>query len=148
MREGKKVVAVSGGFDPLHIGHLDHIRKAKKLGDILVAIVNSDGQLIAKKGYCFLPLSQRLEIVKDIRYVDEVVVSMDEDGTCAETLQEIKPDIFAKGGDRTPDNMPESEIKVCGDIGCQIIYGVGDQLDSSQDIIRRVVTRLQGVKYD
>jgi len=135
----RKVVAIAGGFDPLHIGHLDHIKKARRLGDVLVAIVSSDDQLITKKGYCFLPLSQRLEIVKSIRYVDEVVISADEDGTCTEALKEIRPDIFAKGGDRTPSNMPESEIRACEEIGCQIVYGVGDRLDSSRDIVRRTV---------
>jgi len=139
-------VAVAGGFDPLHIGHLEHIRKAKKLGDWLVVIVNPDADLIRKKGYVFMPLEHRKAILEALREVDEVVVSIDSDGTVAKTLKLIKPDIFAKGGDRTPDNMPQNEIDACQEIGCKIVYGLGDKLDSSQWIVARALAQLQKKK--
>jgi len=118
-------VAVSGGFDPFpHVGHLAHFKLAKELGDHLTVIVNSDEFLVRKKGVAHTPLVERLEQVKALRYVDEVVVSIDQDQTVAETLRLVKPDIFAKGGDRTPDNMPTNELDVCKEIGCEIVYGV------------------------
>jgi cytidyltransferase-like protein len=138
----RKTVAVAGGFDPIHIGHIRHMKAAKKLGDQLIAIVSSDEDMERKKGFCFMPLEQRVEIVESLRFVDQVVVSKDTDGTVAQTLLELKPDIFAKGGDRTPDNMPQNEIDVCREIGCQIAYGVGEQLSSSTNLVRRALNRL------
>jgi len=125
-------VAVAGKFDPLHFGHLEHIRLASYLGDKLVVITHPDDVLIKVKGYCLLPLRDRVAILRALRYVDEVRVSIDGDGRCARTLELIKPDIFAKGGDRTPDNMPQSEIEICNRIGCKIVYGVGKTYGSSQ----------------
>lgn len=137
-RKRKKIkVAIAGGFDPLHKGHLHHIKKARELGDTLIVILGTDEMLINKKGYAFMNLENRLQIVSSIKGVDEVVIAVDTDGSCAETLRELKPDIFAKGGDRTPDNMNLKEIEVCQNIGCKIIYGVGDLLDSSSTIVRR-----------
>lgn len=130
-------VAVSGGFDPLHLGHLRHMQLAKKLGDYLIVMINPDRDMIRKKGYCFMPLEQRLEIIKELRCVDEVVVIIDEDGSCAETLKRVHPDIFAKGGDRVPETMPPNEIEACCEIGCKIVYGVGEKLDSSSSLVRR-----------
>lgn len=92
------LVAVAGGFDPLHAGHVDHIRRASKLGHRLVVIVSPDRALHAKKGYVFLPLWQRMEILRGLRWVDDVVVSVDDDGTVASTLEQLRPAIFAKGG--------------------------------------------------
>jgi len=118
-------VAVSGGFDPFpHIGHLAHFKLARELGDYLIVIVNSDEFLVRKKGTVHTPLSERLELVKAMRYVDEVVASIDHDQTVAETLRLIRPDVFAKGGDRTSDNMPAREIETCKEIGCKIVYDV------------------------
>ena len=133
-------VAVTISFDLLHAGHIDHLEKAAKLGDKVIIIVDPDEFLIKKKGYALQPLKSRLRIANflknNIPWIEDVVVSIDKDGTCAETLRMIKPTILAKGGDRTPDNMPENEIKVCQEIGCEIIYGIGDQLYSSSKIIK------------
>lgn len=132
-------VAVAGGFDPLHIGHLSHIMEAKKLGDWLIVIVNSDQDMIRKKGYCFMPQDERMEIIETLRYVDEVVPVIDRDGTVVETLAMLHPDIFCKGGDRNPDNMPESEVKMCQEIECRIVYNVGDEkIQSSSGLVEAV----------
>ena len=125
-------VAVSGGFDPfVHAGHRAHFKFAKELGDHLIVIVNSDEFLIKKKGIVGTPLEDRLSAVRDLRYVDEVVVSIDQDQTVAETLRLIKPDLFVKGGDRTPDNMPQKELDVCEELGIKIIYGVQGKIRHS-----------------
>jgi glycerol-3-phosphate cytidylyltransferase len=119
------IVAVCGGFDPIHVGHIKHFREAKKLGDILVVMLNTDDWLIKKKGYIFMSFEERKEIIESIRYVDKVTPVIDTDGAVAKTLKKLKPDIFAKGGDRTIDNIPESEINVCERLGIKIVFGVG-----------------------
>jgi len=131
-------VAVAGGFDPLHIGHLRHLQKAKELGDELIVFVSNDGDMIRKKGYCFMPLEDRMAIIRGLRCVDKVMETLDVDGTQVETLKAIKPDIFAKGGDRTPDNMVQSEIDICEEIGCKLVYGVGNKLCSSTELVNRI----------
>ena len=135
-------VAVTITFDLLHAGHIDHLEKASKLGDKVIIIVDPDEFLIEKKGYVLQPLESRMRIAQflknNIPWIEDVVVSIDKDGTCAETLRMIKPDLFVKGGDRTSDNMPQNEIEVCKEIGCKIIYGVGEQLYSSSELVRRL----------
>lgn len=129
-------VAVSGGFDPLHVGHVRHIKEAKKLGDRLIIILSRDDQMIKKKGYVFMYYDERKEILLSILGVDEVVENIDQDITSNESLEYYKPDIFAKGGDRIPDNMPPEEINVCKLIGCNIVYGIGgEKLQSSSFLI-------------
>ena len=132
------VVAVAGKFDPIHRGHMEHIRFAKGLGDILVVITHPDEVIKKLKGYCLLPLEDRIAVLRDNRYVDSVIISIDGDGGVAETLKYLKPQIFAKGGDRTPDNMPEKELDVCNKLGIQIIYGVGGQWQSSSKLVERM----------
>ena len=132
-----KIVAVCGGFDPFHLGHLEHLRKAKELGEMLVVILNPDDDVIKKRGVVFMPMGQRYEILKAIKYVDEVIIAIDGDGTVAKTLLWLKPNILAKGGDRTSSNMPRNEIEACKKIGCEIVYKVGDQLESSTSILKR-----------
>ncbi len=123
--KNKVVVAVCGGFDPIHVGHIKHFRDAKKLGDILVVMLNTDDWLTKKKGYIFMSFEERKEIIESIRYVDKVTPVIDTNGSVAKTLEKLKPDIFAKGGDRTMDNIPESEINVCERLGIKIVFGVG-----------------------
>lgn len=127
------VVACSGFFDPIHVGHIEYLERAKSLGNKLIVIVNSDKQAILKKGKPFMLAKERIQIVKALRCVDEVVEAIDEDGTVCETLRKIKPDIFAKGGDRFVTEIPES--KVCKELGITIIDGLGEKIQSSSNLI-------------
>lgn len=127
MIDKPKLVAVAGGMDPLHIGHIRHIKEAKKLGDKLIVILASDEDMMRKKGRPFMPFDERKEILEAIEWVDEVIPSVDKDGTVTDTLRLVKPHIFAKGGDRIPGNMPKSELDVCATEGIEIIYGVGGE---------------------
>lgn len=122
------VVAVSGGFDPVHVGHIRMFREAKKLGDELVVIVNNDNWLAKKKGKPFMNEAERTEIIESIRFVDRVVLTnhsagSDDRSVCAE-LEAIRPDIFANGGDRTKDNIPE--VALCERINCTMVFNVGE----------------------
>ena len=106
---GEKVIAVSGGFDPIHVGHLRMMQDAAQHGR-LVVIVNSDEWLLKKKGYVFMPWEERAELIGAYDFVDEVVMAKDDNRTVVESLKEIKPDIFANGGDRTKENIPEMTV--------------------------------------
>jgi D-beta-D-heptose 7-phosphate kinase/D-beta-D-heptose 1-phosphate adenosyltransferase len=131
-------VAISGAFDPIHAGHIRYIREAAKLGDRLVVILNSDDFLLRKKGFVFMPFAERKEILESIQGVDEVIASIDDDLTVSKTLELIKPDIFAKGGDRTGlENIPEAET--CHKIGCELVTNVGgDIIRSKSDLSSKV----------
>ena len=95
----KEIVCVSGGMDPIHVGHVRMILEASKFGDVVV-ILNSDQWLLRKKGFKFMSWEERAEILRAIRGVVDVVRVNDEDGTVCEALRRIKPDYFANGGDR------------------------------------------------
>jgi len=121
------IVAVSGGFDPLHIGHARLFKEARKLGDELVVILNNDNWLLKKKGYVFMPQEERIEILQALTVVDRVVLTNhpqnpEDMSVCAELL-ELKPHIFANGGDRKIDNVPE--VALCNEIGCKMVFNVG-----------------------
>ena len=122
-----KIVAVSGGFDPVHVGHIRNFREAKKLGDKLVVILNNDNWLRLKKGYVFMPENERKEILESIKDIDEVILSehtlYTTDISICKELKKLRPNIFAKGGDRTLDNIPEN--KLCKEIGCEMVFNVG-----------------------
>lgn len=126
-RQKKIVVAVSGGFDPLHSGHVRMFDAAKKLGDELVVILNNDNWLRAKKGFVFMPQKERKEVIGALRSVDRVLVTShkkdDPDKSVCRELRRIKPDIFANGGDRTAKNIPE--LAVCKEIGAKAVFGIG-----------------------
>lgn len=130
---------VAGGFDPVHPGHLDHLKKARAMCDYLIVLLSNDEDMIRKKGYCFMPQLDRAKVLISIKWVDEVIFTMDKDGTQVETLKIIRPNLFIKGGDRTPENMPSNEIKVCEELGIKIVYGVGDLLGSSTDYFLKAV---------
>ena len=127
-----KVVATSGYFDPLHVGHLECLEMAKELGDRLIVIVNSDLQAKLKKGESFMKEEDRMKIVSALKCVDHVFLSIDKDKSQCESLRHINPDIFAKGGDRTSGEIPES--KVCRELGIEIIDGLGEKIRSSSDL--------------
>ena len=124
MKQKLVTVAISGAFDPIHVGHIRYICEAAELGDRLVVILNGDDFLLRKKGFVFMPFEERKEILENVRGVDEVIASVDEDQTVRKTLELVKPDIFAKGGGRTvPENIPEAET--CRRIGCKLVMNVG-----------------------
>lgn len=113
-----KISVVSGGFDPIHSGHIDYLKSAKKIGDYLIVALNSDDWLIKKKKKVFMSLQERMDILINIRFVDEVVLFDDDDkGSCIDALEKIKkkyPDdeiIFCNGGDRDKENIPEMSVK-------------------------------------
>jgi cytidyltransferase-like protein len=126
----KKIVLITGGFDPLHSGHIAYFKAAKKLGDILVVGVNSDAWLTRKKGSPFMPFKERAEIVRNIVGVDFVIDFNDSDGSAKHAIQMTRqsypgnPIIFANGGDRTNDNIPEMDIV---DDNLQFVFGVGGE---------------------
>jgi cytidyltransferase-like protein len=112
-----KIVVVTGGFDPLHSGHIQYIREAKTLGDKLIVGVNSDQWLTRKKGQPFMTLDERRIIVGSLKDVDATMIFDDSDGTAIKLLEELKTGypyaeiIFANGGDRTAMNIPEMVVK-------------------------------------
>lgn len=122
MNKKKKIVAVSGGFDPIHIGHVRMIQDARKLGDVIV-FLNTDEWLHRKKGYSFMTWDERAEILLSIKGVKEVYSAMDDDNTVCEALKFYKPDVFANGGDRKEGNVPE--YQVCEDLGIQMVFNAG-----------------------
>jgi len=129
----KKTVCVSGGFDPVHIGHLRMIQEAAKYGDVIV-IVNSDKWLMRKKGYIFMPFKERSEILLGFTAVAAAVHVDDTDGTVCEALQRIKPTYFANGGDRKTDNTPEMDV--CDTEGIQLLWGIGGgKIQSSSSLV-------------
>jgi len=140
----KKVVITSGYFNPLHIGHINLIREAKNLGDFLVVIVNNDEQVRLKGSIPFMSEQERVEIVKALRYADEVILSIDKDRTVAESIKSIAKKhsgdlYFAKGGDRNAGNIPESESLICKEFNIKIINGVGgDKVQSSSGLLKNV----------
>ena len=127
MKKKKVVVVVSGGWDPIHIGHVRLFQAAKKLGDELVVILNNDNWLKKKKGYVFMSEKERKELIEALSVVDRVVLTRHpqspKDMSVNKELEAIKPDIFANGGDRTKRNIPE--IAVCKEIGCKMVFNLG-----------------------
>jgi cytidyltransferase-like protein len=140
-----KVVLVTGGYDPIHSGHIAYFEEAKKLGDILVVGVNSDEWLTRKKGQPFMNINERLSIIKNLKMVDSAIVFDDSDGTgrsaiqyCLNTYPESEI-IFANGGDRTKTNIPEMEIPYTADDAKRVTFafGVGGthKMNSSSKIL-------------
>ena len=133
MVDKKVVVAASGYFDPLHLGHIEYLREAKKLGDKLIVVVNNSKQSVLKKGYEFMPLKERIEIMKSLNFVDEVFESIDEDKAVCKSIEAVRPDIFAKGGDRFAGEIPETQI--CNKLNIKIVDGLGNKIQSSSELV-------------
>ena len=127
-----KTVAISGYFDPIHVGHLEYIELSKRMGDYLVVIVNNNHQCKLKKGKHFMDERDRIKIVESIKDVDEVFLSIDSDKTVCKSLEKIKPDIFTNGGDRHNKEIPE--YIVCKKYGIELLDGMGKKIRSSSDI--------------
>jgi cytidyltransferase-like protein len=135
MTEKKPTVMVSGGFDPVHAGHIRMIRDAANFGDVII-IANSDDWLFRKKGFVFMTFDQRAEILNAIKGVILVDSVDDTDGTVCEAIRRHEPTFFANGGDRRKTNTPE--VDVCKELGIKLLWGVGGdkKLASSSDLVK------------
>jgi len=142
-----KVVMVSGGFDPIHHGHVRYFKDAKKLGDKLVVVINNDHWIRLKKGHGFMSARDRAEIIGAFRDVDQVIISKHTKNTkdmsvCKELLK-LNPDIFANGGDRFADNIPE--FKLCKRLGIEMVFNVGHggKVRSSSELLKKYADHLK-----
>ena len=138
----QKVWATSGGFDPMHVGHLrcllETASHASREDGVTVVIVNDDGFLHRKKGYAFMPIEERMEIIAGIRGVDHVVGWDDGTQYVTDAIRLLRPAYFTKGGDRdAAQNVPEFEL--CSKIDCSVIFGVGGgKIQSSSELVAKV----------
>jgi cytidyltransferase-like protein len=130
----RPLVLTSGGFDPLHVGHIRLIQAAAELGSLLV-VVNCDAWLERKKGRAFMPASQRVELVRALKGVDQAVVWSSRSSDVAGAIRHYQPQIFAKGGDRGPGSLPGAELEACAAVGCRIVYGVGGPKIQSSSLL-------------
>ncbi len=145
-----KIVAISGGFDPVHIGHIKMMQEAKQLGDQVVVILNNDNWLMKKKGFVFMKEKERKAVLEAVRYIDKVIISSHPknptDMSVSADLKKLKPNIFANGGDRDKKNAADptsslyKDIKTCEALGIKIIYSVGKggKIQSSSELVKRV----------
>lgn len=137
--EKQTIVIVSGYFNPIHKGHIEYLKNAKKLGNYLIAIVNNDTQVKIKGSILFMDIKERVTILNSIKYVDEVFISIDKDVSVCKSIRELKKRykncnlIFAKGGDRTIDNIPEK--KVCEELGIKMVFNVGGKKKQSSSTL-------------
>ena len=126
-------VCVSGGFDPIHVGHLRMIQEAAEHGQVIV-IVNSDDWLMRKKGYIFMPFEERCEILRGFEAVWDTTAVDDTDGTVCKALERIKPDYFANGGDRKSNNVPE--LIICKENNITPLWNIGGRkIQSSSELV-------------
>ena len=150
----KKIVITSGFFNPVHIGHINLIREAKNLGDYLVVIVNNDEQVKLKGSVPFMPEEERVEIIRALKYVDDVFLSVDffTDGKevpipkSLEMAAQKYPGelIFAKGGDRDIDHIPWQEKEVCNKFNIKVVTNVGgEKIQSSSWLLGRVAKNIK-----
>lgn len=128
-KKKKIIVAVSGGFDPIHVGHVRMFKEAKALGDELVVILNNDNWLRKKKINVFMPDKERKEVIEAIRWVDKVVLTSHKPNTndmsVCQSLKKVRPNIFAKGGDRNLKNIPPCEVDLQKKIGYRVVENIG-----------------------
>jgi cytidyltransferase-like protein len=137
----KKAIIVSGYFNPIHKGHIEYFNLAKSLGDILIVIVNNDKQRALKGSKAFQEEDERVFIVSNVKSVDQVFLSIDEDRTVCETIkyihQQLHPNYqlaFANGGDQNNQSIPE--IPVCNELGIELLDGLGDKIQSSSWLLK------------
>lgn len=142
----ERIIVASGYMDPLTVGHVEYLERSKALGGKLVVIVNTDEQAKLKKGFSFMKQEERMKIVKSLKCVDDVVLSIDTDKTVRKTLEMIKPSLFAKGGDTNCSNIPEKEI--CDRLNIQIVDGMGDKIQSSRWLLRDCKAALSKISDD
>ena len=132
------VACVSGYFDPIHIGHIEYFKLSRNIADKLMVIVNNDDQATLKKGRPFMPVDERIKIIRELRCVDYVIKSIDTDRTVCKTLESAspRPDYFCNGGDQTNETIPESEV--CARLGIKLVDGFGDKIQSSSWLLKGV----------
>ncbi len=132
----RPTIMVSGGFDPVHAGHIRMIRHAAEYGDVIV-IANSDDWLWRKKGFIFMEWERRVEILNAIKGVVLVDSVDDSDGTVCEAIRRHKPTYFANGGDRGRTNTPEQSV--CEELGVELLWSIGgdEKVDSSSDLAKK-----------
>lgn len=133
----RPTVMVSGGFDPVHVGHIRMIQEAAEYGDVII-VANSDDWLFRKKGFVFMEYERRVEILNAIKGVILVDSVDDSDGTVCEAIRRLKPTYFANGGDRGKTNTPEQSV--CEEIGVELLWAIGgeEKLDSSSELAKKV----------
>lgn len=138
----KKAVIVSGYFNPLHKGHIEYFRLSKSFGDILIVIVNNDLQRALKKSKEFMLENERLLIVKELKLVDKVILSIDTDKSVCKTIESINMSFknnynlfFANGGDQNNNALPEKGI--CDKLGIGLLDGLGDKIQSSSWLLKK-----------
>ena len=136
----KKIIIVSGYFNPIHMGHIEYFKKAKDLGDLLFVIVNNDSQRKLKGSKAFMSQSERVLIVNEIKSVDKVFLSIDIDKTVSLSIEHIYKKygnkyqiIFANGGDQSNNSIPE--LSICKKYGIKLIDGLGQKIQSSSWIL-------------
>jgi len=137
----KPTIMVSGGFDPVHAGHIRMIRAAAKFGNVIV-VANSDKWLNEKKGFVFMDFEQRAEILNSIKGVVLVSDVDDSDGTVCEAIERLKPTYFANGGDRGKHNTPEQNV--CDKLGIEMLWSIGgdEKVAASSKLVEKVVNVL------
>jgi cytidyltransferase-like protein len=133
-----KTIVISGGMDPVHVGHIKMIQAAAKLGELTV-VLNSDDWLKRKKGYVFMPYKERKYLLEQLKGVTAVTAVDDADGTVCEALQRLEPDMFGNGGDRTSENTPEGSV--CDELNIDMIWNLGgEKIQSSSGLINTLFT--------
>ncbi len=139
----KKIVITSGYWNPVHVGHINLFKGAKEIGDVLVVIMNNDEQVELKGGAIFMPAKERIEIIKAIKYVDEVFLSVDSDSSVCKSLKiiaKMHPGcelFFANGGDRHHGNIPETGV--CEELNIRVVDGVGgEKVQSSSWMLNKI----------
>tara|TARA_B100001250_G_scaffold407402_1_gene428097 strand:+ start:4748 stop:5236 length:489 start_codon:yes stop_codon:yes gene_type:complete len=137
--DARPTIMVSGGFDPVHVGHIRMIRAAAEYGDVII-IANSDAWLHRKKGFHFMDFQSRHEILDSIKGVILVDSVDDSDGTVCGALRRHKPTYFANGGDRGKNNTPEAQL--CRELGIELLWGIGgeEKVESSSDLVEKTRT--------
>ena len=129
-----KTIALSGGFDPAHVGHLRMMQEASKRGRVII-ILNSDVWLMRKKGYTFMSYEERKEVLEGFSCVSEVVLVDDSDNTVCEAIDRLRPDYFGNGGDRKNNNVPE--VDLCVRLGVELVWNLGGpKIQSSSDLVQ------------
>lgn len=143
MKKTKKIL-VSGGFDPVHPGHIALFEEAAKLGELHI-VLNSDDWLVRKKGFFFQPWPDRKKILE--AYTPHIHAVADEDGTVCEALRRLRPDCFGNGGDRIEENTPETDV--CGQLGVEMIFGLGgEKYASSSEVNAKKHVKTRWGSYD